>query len=614
MAPSDQMTALKNVAQTPQDIQSMDITVAIPTYNGADRLPPLLDQLRSQTQTSNIRWEIIVCDNGSTDDTAAVVRRYQADWPGEVPLHYKFAAEQGAAFARQYAVESAQGQLIAFLDDDNIPESDWVFQAYEFAQSHPEAGAFGSQIHGKFETELPNELTNIRCFLAIIERGGDPEKYIPANKILPPAAGLVVRRQAWLNAVPKRLFLNNKGKEAGLASEDLEAILHIQKSGWDIWYNPNMVVHHDIPDGRLRKDYLVTLFRCVGLSRYHIRLLGLKSWQRPVAIPAYIANDIRKLAFHRLRHGAQQQLTTTEACDRELLKSTLTSPLFLLKKVYKDSRQASRDKKDTNRQQQLAQLTTAFEQNQFVLYQQPVISIGQGRIHATNQPSAGSIQNELLIRLQDHNQDNLLPSNFLPAAQRYGLMRALDRWVIRHVFDWLTRTAQSSNSILTAAEQPDLAQAVPLYSINLSEDSVLDPSLPGYIAKKFGKATFAPHLLCFEIDANTALKNPTQTTQLIESLNRLGCQVTIDNVTLQREDTALISQLPINYIKLAAATVNTLKQEDNAAWAQIRTLMANNTISTVAKGIESTRILQRIQQQGIDYGQGYQLGRPTPLA
>ncbi|MGI8933175.1 MAG: glycosyltransferase, partial [Phormidesmis sp.] len=90
-----------------------DITVAIPTHNGAARLPLVLDQLRSQIGTDLINWEVIVCDNGSTDDTAIVVRNYQASWPGQWPLHYRFAAQQGAAFARQRAVEVARGSLVA---------------------------------------------------------------------------------------------------------------------------------------------------------------------------------------------------------------------------------------------------------------------------------------------------------------------------------------------------------------------------------------------------------------------------------------------------------------------------------------------------------------------
>ena len=276
----------------------LDITVAIPTYNGAERIPQVLDRLRQQEGISSLKWEVIVCDNNSYDHTLDVVVEYQKDWPKEYPLRYCFVPEQGAAFARQRAVTEAYGQIVAFLDDDNIPAYDWLLNVNCFAQAYPQAGAFGSQIHGDFQGTLPDGFEQIACFLAIVERGNKPHLYTPKSKILPPAAGLAVRKKAWLNAVPERLFLNHKGKKAGLASEDLEAMLYVQKAGWEIWYNSDMVITHQIPGKRLQQEYLIALFRCVGLSRFYIRWLGTNDWQRLFKMPAYIANDLRKLALH----------------------------------------------------------------------------------------------------------------------------------------------------------------------------------------------------------------------------------------------------------------------------------------------------------------------------
>lgn len=594
----------------------VDITVAIPTYNGAEKLPLLLDHLRSQVNTDPIRWEIIVCDNGSTDDTAAIVRQYQANWPSHSPLHYRFAAEQGAAFARQYAVECARGELIAFLDDDNVPTDDWIAQTYQFARDRPQVGAFGSQIHGKFETELPDELEDIRCFLAIIERGQQPHRYEPAKKILPPAAGLVVRRQVWLDAVPPRLFLNNKGKSAGLASEDLEAVLHIQQAGWEVWYNPDMVVHHHIPNVRLRKDYLVPLFRCVGLSRFHIRLLGTQPWKRPLAVPAYLANDIRKLALHRLRHGPQRQLNLPESCRRELLISTLASPFFLTKKVLKDGIQSYQDQQHQGRHYWLRQITQGFETDQFALYQQPVVSLVQTAVdelsrfpsvdRASGQPSG---QKELLLRLRSGRDDCALPSSFLPTAQRYGLMRAIDRWVISHLFE----TIKSKGRRLSDTQTADESSSDPLYAINLSQDSVEDTSLVKFVQSQLAKANLPPQLFCFEISATTALASTEPTRQLMQALHALGCQVTLDDdATVSRATADLIAQLPIDYVKIAPATLKALRL-GGRPWEALRKTMQRHSVQAIAKGIESQASLEAVRQQGIDYAQGYQTGRPQPL-
>ncbi|WP_240518840.1 hormogonium polysaccharide biosynthesis glycosyltransferase HpsE [Leptolyngbya sp. BC1307] len=583
-----------------------DITVAIPTHNGAARLPLVLDQLRSQIGTDLINWEVIVCDNGSTDDTAIVVRNYQASWPGQWPLHYRFAAQQGAAFARQRAVEVARGSLVAFLDDDNLPTENWVAQVYRFAQSHPQASVFGSQIHGQFETELPCELTDIKCFLAIIERGSEPHRYEPAHKILPPAAGLVVRKQVWLESVPARLFLNNKGKSAGLASEDLEAILYIQKSGHEVWYNPDMVVYHDIPSDRLNEDYLITLLRCVGLSRFHIRMLGLQAWQRPLAIPAYVTNDIRKLLLHRLRYPSRSQLSVVEHCRYELLTSTLASPFFLLKKACKDSLQTYRDQLQGDRYCRIDQLNQAFEQNLFALYQQPVVAITGADVDEPAQLQATG-HRELLIRMRNADDSYALPGSFLPTAKRHGMMRALDSWVIRYVFDW---ASQRQDASLTGSTDPACS---PLYSINLSQDSVADISLVQRITSKLAQTDLAPNLFCFEVTATVATTWSLQTRQLMAGLRQLGCRVTLDDATLGQTMMALNTDLPIDYVKFTPAVTQPTRRPSRGLWSQLHQAMQDSSVQVIAKGIDSEATLQMIRRQGIAYVQGYQTGRPQPL-
>ncbi len=336
----------------------VDLTVAIPTYNSEHRLSDVLEKLQDciaycqQDDVESFTWEIIVVDNNSLDNTAKLVRDYQSNWSPDYPLKYYFAPEQGAAFARQKAVEKAQGELIAFLDDDNLPNLDWVAAAYSFGKEHPQVGAYGSKIQAYFfEQEstdrLPDNFNQIACFLAIVDRGECPFCYQPQNKILPPAAGLVVRKQVWLDTVPSRLVLNHKGKDAGLASEDLEALMHIQQAGWEIWYNPAMEIRHKIPNSRLQKEYLQSLVRCIGLSRHQLRMMTLKNWQKPLALAAYLANDLRRLLLHIFKHGSKIKTDTVAACQMEFLISSLKSPFFLWKKQYVDYLQRKRMLKQT---------------------------------------------------------------------------------------------------------------------------------------------------------------------------------------------------------------------------------------------------------------------------
>lgn len=312
----------------------VDFTVAICTYNGEKRLPEVLDCLRSQINIENISWEILVIDNNSKDGTAQVVRDYQTNWPKTYPLKYIFEAQQGAAFARKRAIQEAEADLIGFLDDDNLPDNKWLSEAVLFGKKYPKAGAYGSQIHGQFEVEPPENFQRILPFLAITERGNEPRLYQPHQNLLPPSAGLVVRKQAWLANVPQHCILTGRIPGSMLTSEDLEVLAYIQKSGWEIWYNPAMEIKHKIPKWRLEKDYLIPFFRGIGLSRYVTRMVGVNPWLKPWLLLAYTLNDLRKIIMHLLKYGRTVKTDLVAACELQLLVSSWQSPFYLWQHGY----------------------------------------------------------------------------------------------------------------------------------------------------------------------------------------------------------------------------------------------------------------------------------------
>ncbi len=322
---------------TPQ--LSLDFSIVICTYNGASRLPDLFERLKQccdfrphdvadGATEPLLRWEILVVDNNSSDETAAVIRQAQKNWPEAYPLRYCFEAQQGASYARELGVHEAKAGLIGFLDDDNLPATDWVYEAYRFAQAYPNAGAFGSQIHGDYEVEPSADLEPLLPFLAIVERGTEPLRYDSMKRMLPPSAGLVVRREAWLESMPETCMLRGRNQDSMLTGEDTEALTYLLRSGWEIWYNPAMCLWHRIPHWRLERSYLIPFFQGIGLSRYVTRMQGLSPWLRPFALPVYALNDLRKAVGLLLRHGFRLRENLTAQCQLTLILYSLRSPLY----------------------------------------------------------------------------------------------------------------------------------------------------------------------------------------------------------------------------------------------------------------------------------------------
>jgi glycosyltransferase involved in cell wall biosynthesis len=309
----------------------MDFTIAIPTYNGASRLPLVLDRLRLQVDLETVTWEVIVVDNNSTDETKQIVETYQENFP--CPLKYCFEPQQGAGYARKLAIQEAESELIGFLDDDNIPNLNWIKAAIEFAQDHPQAGAIGSQIHPDLDQPPHPDLKPLLPYFAICEWGPKPFEY---DRMLPPSAGLVVRRQAWLDCVPQKTILNGRSCHSFVTGEDIEALAYIQRQGkWEIWYNPRMEINHKILISRLEKSYLIQFFRGIGFSRYVTRTAGISQKSKCIALLiAYLFSDSYKLLIFLVKISLTTDRHLADRCKYELLMSSLLSPFYLYLKGY----------------------------------------------------------------------------------------------------------------------------------------------------------------------------------------------------------------------------------------------------------------------------------------
>jgi len=310
---------------------SLDFTVSIPTYNGAKRLPKVLDLLLNQTGVENLNWEIIIIDNNSKDDTNKISEYYQKFSNKNFSVRYFLEKEQGIAFARMRAINEARGEFIAFIDDDNLPANDWVLQSYLFGKEHPQAGAWSGQIHGDFEVNPPKDFARIQAFLAIREHGLKPYLFDADNLRLPPGAALVVRKQAWCESVPEQLVFKGRLTKLMVAGDDTEALLYLHKEGWEIWYNPAMHIDHQIPHWRLEKDYLLVLARGCGLCIFQLRLINAKNWQKPILFVKTILGNLHRLLHHLIKYRGQLESNLIAVFEINFYLASMMSPFYSLR-------------------------------------------------------------------------------------------------------------------------------------------------------------------------------------------------------------------------------------------------------------------------------------------
>lgn len=311
----------------------MDFSVVIPTYNSESRISAVLEKLRVQQGTEQITWEIIVVDNNSKDNTAKVIQDIQNSWNQPWTLKYILETQQGAAFARQRGLEEGLGELIGFLDDDNWPDVNWVAEAYHFGKNYPQAGAYGGQIHGVYEVPPPDNFKTIEGFLAIRERGPEPNRYQPELLSLPPGAALVVRKQVWDKVVPKRPQMSGKlPGDKMVQGDDWEPLMYLHKAGWEIWYNPTMHTYHQIPSWRLKQDYLLSLIHGSCLSFCPLRMISAQPHEKPIILARTLLGNIYNVIVFYFNHHQQLKTVLVVQCQMQIYLSRISSVFYWLKR------------------------------------------------------------------------------------------------------------------------------------------------------------------------------------------------------------------------------------------------------------------------------------------
>jgi diguanylate cyclase (GGDEF)-like protein len=210
---------------------------------------------------------------------------------------------------------------------------------------------------------------------------------------------------------------------------------------------------------------------------------------------------------------------------------------------------------------------------------------------------------ELLLRMIDATGASVTPDKFLSAAERYQLTTDIDRWVVQYALEVLSSAA------------PALTRLDAHFAINISGQSIGDEEFTRFLEQLLRDYALPPQLLSFEITETAAVANIVQAEMMIRRLQDLGYAIALDDFGRGLSSLTYLKSLPVSYLKIDGGLVRDLvgNQHSQAMVSAIVQLARAMNLQTTAECVESEAILAAVGQLGVDYAQGFAIGRPRPF-
>lgn len=224
------------------------------------------------------------------------------------------------------------------------------------------------------------------------------------------------------------------------------------------------------------------------------------------------------------------------------------------------------------------------------------------RIRPVGERCARGDHYELLLRMRDELGNIIMPAEFLPAAERYDLSSKIDRWVIGSALDWLRRN-------------PALAKRLHLCAINLSGQSLSNEDIVCFILEQLEDREIPAEKLCFEVTETAAVADLVQANHFITLLKDRGCKFALDDFGSGFSSFAYLKKLPVDFLKIDGSFVRDIGTDpiDLAMVRSINEIGHMMGKHTIAEFVEDRTVLDILKRVGVDYAQGYEIGRPQPL-
>ncbi len=241
----------------------------------------------------------------------------------------------------------------------------------------------------------------------------------------------------------------------------------------------------------------------------------------------------------------------------------------------------------------ITRINEALTHEKFCLFSQEIVALGQ-------KPSHG-MHFEILLRMLDKDDNLVLPMVFIPAAERYNLMPAVDRWVVATVFATLAKMKKQGKGL-----------DIQTCAINLSGTSIGDNNFLHFVQEQHVKFGIAPEIICFEITETSAIANFAKAAHFIQELRGIGYRFALDDFGAGMSSFAYLKNLPVDFIKIDGGFVKDMLNSPTdyamvEAINKIGHLMGKQTIAEFAV---NERIIGTLTEIGVDFAQGYGIGRP----
>jgi diguanylate cyclase (GGDEF)-like protein/PAS domain S-box-containing protein len=262
-------------------------------------------------------------------------------------------------------------------------------------------------------------------------------------------------------------------------------------------------------------------------------------------------------------------------------------------RIYVYNEQEGKLERRQTEMQLVSTVSDAIKNDNLSLYRQPIESLQSNHLNGERY--------EILVRMHSKNE-LILPGAFLPAAERYNTIVALDRWVVKSFFTWLS-------------DHPDYAKNLQMASINLSGQSLSDEELFPYIQKIFREHTVDPMKICFEITESIAISNLRNTLNFMEKIKLIGVKFALDDFGSGFSSYGYLKTLPIDYIKIDGNFIcNIVNSRFNYTMVKSITEIAHAMdVDVIAEFVENEAIYLNLKELGINFVQGYYIGKPQSL-